>query len=223
MSIPPKFASLVKVAAPSPETLLINLPINTVDLYIDFVCPFARKLFLKFEGEFIPLIAEKFPGQFRFVLRPVVQPWHALALASTSEAFLAVNQVAPKEAWNFAKVLYEHQRNFFDTAIVDLSRNEVYKKLAAFAVEELELTKKYGITEDDIYKRLHIRHKRDDEEVHQNIDSGVTLDLKYFIRQHRAMSVNATPTIAINGVIVPQIESSTLIEDLVKIFKGYAT
>lgn len=75
--------------------------------------------------------------------------------------------------------------------------------------------------ENKVYDALFIRDKKDDEEEHQNLNNGVTNDLKYFIRFHRALSVHATPTVAVNGVIVPSIESSTSVPDLEKIFASY--
>lgn len=215
MSLPPAFIHLTTIPGSATVTSTVA-PLNSVDLFLDFVCPFSKKLFLKFDKEVIPLLADKYPNKFRLIFRPVVQPWHAQASAATSEAFLAVNQVAPEQAWQFAKVLFEHQRDFFDTAILHETRNDIYKRLAQFAAKNLQ-----GVDENKVYDALFIRDKKDDEEEHQNLNNGVTNDLKYFIRFHRALSVHATPTVAVNGVIVPSIESSTSVPDLEKIFASY--
>ncbi|GMM38665.1 hypothetical protein DASC09_060040 [Saccharomycopsis crataegensis] len=220
MSIPPKFSGLTKIASNS-ATAAVAQNVNSVDIFVDFVCPFSRKLFVKFDNELIPLISEKYPNQFKFIIRPVVQPWHAFGSSVTSEALLAINKLAPTESWNFTKALMEHQRDYFDTAIINNTRNELYQKISKFAVEQLDLTKKYNVTEEDVYKALYIREKTPEENEYENINNEITNDLKYFVRFHRALSVHVTPTISVNGVIAPSIESSTSIEDLEKIFKTY--
>ncbi|ODV63853.1 DsbA family protein ASCRUDRAFT_24003, partial [Ascoidea rubescens DSM 1968] len=187
---------------------------HSVDIFIDFVCPFSAKLLINWYNDFIPLIEKTYPNQFQFILRPQVQPWHAIGSALTMETILAVNQIQPDQVWSVALYLMKNQRDYFDTAVINENKNQILSRLA----NAVQLSTNNLITADQVYNILFIRNKNDNEPVHQNLDTKITNNLKYFTRFSRQNGVHVTPTISVDGVINPSIESSTKVDDLLKIF-----
>ena len=69
---------------------------NTLELYLDYLCPFSAKIFLNFHEHIASMVSgndARYRGQLRVVIRPVPQPWHA---SSTwlHETALAVARLA---------------------------------------------------------------------------------------------------------------------------------
>jgi hypothetical protein len=73
MALAPKFAGHRLSIATSTQTL------HTLELYLDYVCPFSAKMFKTVYESVFPLVKEKnYPVQFLF--RQQVQPFVPLAL-----------------------------------------------------------------------------------------------------------------------------------------------
>jgi hypothetical protein len=68
MALAPKYAGQKLVVSSTPETL------HTVEMFLDYVCPFSIKMFNTIYDSVFPLVKEKnLPVQFLF--RQQIQPW----------------------------------------------------------------------------------------------------------------------------------------------------
>jgi len=79
---------------------------HTLELYIDFVCPFSGKQLLGVRQHLVPRIEKDLKDDLAVVIRCTPQPWHGSS-TFTHEAFLAVVKADPKNAWPFAYALME--------------------------------------------------------------------------------------------------------------------
>src|ERR1700761_1308768 len=127
MALPPKFSGQLLASASSVEAK------HTIEIYLDYVCPFSAKIFKTFYKSVMPVIEEKYskPG-IRVIFRQQIQPWHPSSTL-THEAGAAVLRTAPKSFWAFSEKLFEQQTEYFDVNVVNESRNETYKRLAKLA------------------------------------------------------------------------------------------
>jgi hypothetical protein len=127
MALPPKFSGQLLASASSAEAK------HTIELYLDYVCPFSAKIFKTFYKSVVPVIEEKYtkPG-IRVIFRQQIQPWHPSSTL-THEAGAAVLRTAPNAFWAFSEKLFEHQKEYFDVNVVSEGRNETYKRLAKLA------------------------------------------------------------------------------------------
>lgn len=187
MALPPKFSGQLMASSSSNEAK------HTIELYLDYVCPFSAKLFKTFYSSVRPLIESKYttPG-VRVIFRQQIQPWHPSSTL-VHEAGAAVLQVSPKSFWKFSESLFEHQKEYFDVNVVNESRNETYKRLAKLAgsVE--------GVEESKILDLLLISDKTGDDGS-LNTGNKVTNDIKLMTKANRLTGVHVTPTVLFNGV-----------------------
>jgi hypothetical protein len=70
MALPPKFAGQLLASSSHSEAK------HTLELYLDYVCPFSAKMFKTFYDSIRPLIEKKYtkPG-VRVIFRQQIQPW----------------------------------------------------------------------------------------------------------------------------------------------------
>ncbi|KAK9475698.1 thioredoxin-like protein [Lipomyces japonicus] len=204
MSIQPRFLAHKLASASSVSTAQSSSP-HVVDLYLDYVCPYSAKLFNTVYHDLLPALAQTYgPGQFEFVFRQVVQPWHP-ASTLVHEAAIAVERLAPAKFWQFSGALFAHQAEFFDTAVYDEARHATYQRLADLAESSV------GVSAADVVALLNVPAKGDDG-VEHNTGNKVTVDLKLFVRQHRQNSVHVTPTVAVDGIVNNDISSSWTVD-----------
>ncbi|SCU97104.1 LAMI_0F08900g1_1 [Lachancea mirantina] len=182
----------------------------TVELYLDYCCPFSSKLFLNWYDSVIPEIQKQLGADsFQFQLIQVPQPWHASS-CYMHEAGLAVARLSPDNMIEFSRRLFEGQTKWFDEPTFEKSRSQIGQGLAQFA------EKHAGVPASQIYDLIEIKNSGGEA---KNGGNAVTNDLKYFVRYQRQNGVHVTPSVAVNGVILPAIESSTSAEDVVKILR----
>ncbi|KPI36141.1 uncharacterized protein AB675_8931 [Cyphellophora attinorum] len=195
MALPPKFAGQLLASSSRSESK------HTLELYLDYVCPFSAKIFKTFFTEVRPLIEKKYtkPG-VRVIFRQQIQPWHPSSTL-VHEAAAAVLKVAPSQFWYFSEKLFDKQKEYFDVNVVNESRNETYKRLAKLAgsVE--------GIEEKKILDLLLVSDKPG-KDGGLNIGNGVTDDVKLMVKANRLTGVHVTPTVLFNGVEERSISSS---------------
>lgn len=79
---------------------------HTLELYIDFVCPFSGKQLLGVREHLVPRIEKDLKDDLAIVIRCTPQPWHASS-TFVHEAFLAVLKAEPSRAWDFAYALMQ--------------------------------------------------------------------------------------------------------------------
>jgi hypothetical protein len=91
----------------------------------------------------------------------------------TAEAGVAVLQLKPEAFWEFSKVLFDRQIDFFDVNVVDEVRNETYNRLADIAAE-------VGVDKSDVLKLLTVPNKPQGDSY--NVGNGVTNDIKKLVK-----------------------------------------
>lgn len=203
MTLAPRFlASHVIRLSPAHQSA------NTIDLYLDYCCPFSSKLFVKWCDEVLPLIEKQLPKDaFDVQIINVVQPWHPTG-TYMAETGLAVAQLAPDKFVEFSLALFKNQARWYDEPTYNKTRPELYVELAAFAHDQV------GVSVDAMLEKLAVDTSSGEA---KNGGNAVAKDLKYFTKLHRQNGVHVTPTVAVNGVIVGSIESSTSAHDVVSI------
>ncbi|KAF8678404.1 Thioredoxin [Rhizoctonia solani] len=153
---------------PSLSFLTIGNPASphTLELYLDFVCPFSAKIYNNAVTAVLrPLFTEgKYASKAKLILRLQPQPWHGSS-TFTHEAALAVGRVAPERFLEYATELFKAQEQFFDIPTSTLTPLQIREKLVALAPEgvdkkavadllELKSTSNGGVSVTDDLKRL---------------------------------------------------------------------
>jgi len=96
MALAPKFAGQ-KFSATNTPTL------HTLELYLDYVCPFSAKMFNTVYTSVFPLIKQKYSNNVQILFRQQIQPWHPSSIL-THEAGVAVLKLQPNKFFDFSKV-----------------------------------------------------------------------------------------------------------------------
>ncbi|KAF2222443.1 thioredoxin-like protein [Elsinoe ampelina] len=192
MALAPKFAGHKLVAGLSPKT------VHTLELYLDYVCPFSKKMFNTVYTSVLPLVEQKYQAKVQIIFRQQIQPWHPSSTL-THEAGVAVLQTNPDKFWDFSKALFDKQADYFDVNVVNETRNQTYKRLAKLAAG-------VGLDEGKIYKQLEISDKPG-EDGSLNTGNATTNDLKLLIKAARLIGIHVSPTVVFNGIVENSISS----------------
>ncbi|KAL1843493.1 hypothetical protein VTJ49DRAFT_1364 [Mycothermus thermophilus] len=211
MALPPKFKGhrLTFTDAAGPA----NEPLHTIEIYIDYVCPFSAKLFRTLTTSVIPHIRSRpsLAARTQIILRQQIQPWHPSSTL-VHEAALAVQRVASSSSgnvgsnatevanifWAFSSALFASQTAFFDESVATEPRNATYRRLAQLARESV------GLDEDAVFALLKVPEGGEGK----NAGNGVTADVKTIVKMARLTGVHVTPTVLLDGVVVPEIGSA---------------
>ncbi|KAJ1830239.1 hypothetical protein IWW55_006368 [Coemansia sp. RSA 2706] len=191
MALAPAYAAH-RLAAAGPHTL---------EVFLDFACPFSAKMWATLRTELIPHIsAASTPVSVLF--RHQVQPWHPVSTLM-HEASLAVEKLSPANFALFADALFARQREFFDEATVNCTRTEIYKMLAdvALAVNAVD-------DRQQLLQLLDIQAS----DAPRNAGNAVTNDLKYHIKLARAQGIHVSPTVVLDGIRDDGVSSSWTLE-----------
>lgn len=197
MALPPKFAGQAYSAGVHPKA------IHTIELYLDYVCPFSAKMFNTLYSSVFSLLPKKYPGKVQFLFRQQIQPWHPSSTL-VHEAGAAVLRLAPDKFWAFSAKLFEQQKQYFDVHVFREVRNDTYKRLAKLAGE-------VGVDEKEIYGLLEVPDKEGDDGS-ANVGNKVTDDIKLMVKANRLTGVHVTPTVLFNGVVENSISSSFTVQ-----------
>ncbi|KAF2001159.1 hypothetical protein P154DRAFT_172623 [Amniculicola lignicola CBS 123094] len=164
MALPPKFAGQKLFASTSQPA------VHTLELYLDYVCPFSAKLFHTIHNTSLrTTLAEKYGPTLTILFRQQIQPWHPSSTL-VHEAAVAVLKLAPTKFYEFSAALFAQQKDFFDVNVVHETRNQTYKRLAAIAAE-------VGVDGDAVYGLLEIADKPA-ADGSLNTGNGVTNEVK---------------------------------------------
>ncbi|KAF2459833.1 thioredoxin-like protein [Lineolata rhizophorae] len=193
MALAPKFVGQKFASGLSPKTL------HTVELYLDYVCPFSKKMFDTVYTKVLPTIESTYASRLQIIFRQQIQPWHPSSTL-THEAGAAVLRLAPDRFFAFSAALFARQTDFFDVSVVHETRNATYKRLAAVAGE-------VGVDEGALYGLLEVPGKPGEGGA-LNIGNKVTDDVKVMVKANRLVGVHVTPTVIFNGVVENSISSS---------------
>lgn len=195
MALPPKFAAhKLTFASPSPSSSSVPAATHTIELYVDYCCPFSAKIFRTIQDVVDPLVRGNpaWASNLSLILRQQVQPWHPSSTLM-HESALAVLQLAPEKFWAYSRVLFDQQNAFFDVSVVNETRNDTYRRLAKLAA-------KAGVDEEGVYKKLEISDKPGKDGA-LNVGNQVTTDLKVITKMNRLIGVHVTPTVVYDGVV----------------------
>ncbi|KAJ9192938.1 hypothetical protein DTO021D3_2746 [Paecilomyces variotii] len=195
MALPPKYAGQKLFAAAA----TVQQAHHTLELYLDYVCPFSAKLFNTFYTSVRPVVAEKYHSKLQVIFRQQIQPWHPSSTL-THEAAAAVLKVAPEKFWDFSAALFKHQKDFFDENVVNETRNKTYGRLAKIAGS-------IGVDESEVLSLLVISDKPGPGGI-LNTGNGVTNDIKFMTKVNRVVGVHVTPTVFFDGAEEKAISSS---------------
>lgn len=167
MALAPKFAGQVYSAGISPKA------VHTIELYLDYVCPYSAKMFNTLYSKVLPDVPTKYPSKVQFIFRQQIQPWHPSSTL-VHEAGAAVLRLSPDKFWAFSKALFDKQKDFFDVNVVEEARNDTYKRLAKIAAT-------VGLDETKVYGLLEISSKPG-EDGSLNTGNQVTNDVKSMVK-----------------------------------------
>ncbi|KAJ6560187.1 hypothetical protein B0H19DRAFT_110523 [Mycena capillaripes] len=172
---------------------------HTLDIFLDYVCPFSAKLSLAIDSVLVPLLGPggKYHGKVKAIFRPQVQPWHG-ASTFVHEAGLAVARVSPESFWTFSLALFKRQGEYFDIPASTLTPLQIREKLAALAAEVVPVPANAAGSFADL---LLLKST-------PNGGNAVTEDLKYTIKFSRQNGIHVTPTVLWDGLIANEISSS---------------
>ena len=97
MALAPKFAGQKFTGLQNAQTQ------HTLELYLDYVCPFSQKMFNTVYTSVLPLIRQKYASKVQILFRQQIQPWHPSSTL-VHEAGVAVLKIEPGKFWDFSKV-----------------------------------------------------------------------------------------------------------------------
>lgn len=191
--LPPTPVGLKLVGAPAPDVV--------VEMFHDVCCPYSKKMYGTVHGAVIPALAGgNRAGRVEFLFQAVPQPWHGQS-GFMHDAVMAAHLVDAGRAPAYIAALFARQDAFFDDATKDLTRVQIYAKLAALGAEA-------GYDPAALADRLDLSDARGNSGL-----GDVTQHLKWFVRYHRARGVHVTPTVFINGIEAPDVSSGWAAED----------
>ncbi|KAJ5677444.1 uncharacterized protein N7477_003077 [Penicillium maclennaniae] len=192
MSLPPKFAGL-KLSTGSSQRAQ-----HTLEIYLDYVCPFSAKMFNTIYT-LSPMISQQCGSRLQVIFRQHIQPWHPSSTL-THEAGAAVLRLSPERFWDFSAALFKRQTEFFDVSLVNETRNKTYERLAQIAGS-------VGLDESKVLELLRIPESSG-EDGQLNTGNQVTNDIKLMVKADRVVGVHVSPTVFFNGVEERGISSS---------------
>ncbi|KUI63057.1 hypothetical protein VP1G_10186 [Cytospora mali] len=202
MALPPKFKGQRLLFFSNDATeVSIAEPLHTIEIYLDYVCPFSAKIFNTFVNSVAPKIRAdpKLATKVQVIFRQQIQPWHPSSTL-VHEAALAVLKLNPSKFWEFSSALFNDQKAYFDVNVVNEPRNATYKRLAKLGADSV------GVSADELYKLLAIPEKAA-ADGSLNVGNEVTNDLKVVIKMARLVGVHVSPTVIFDGVVNNDISS----------------
>ncbi|KAA8905508.1 thioredoxin-like protein [Sphaerosporella brunnea] len=195
MAVAPKY-TLSHILSAQPSA-----PVHTIELYLDYVCPYSASLLLTLHTHIFPMLSTVYP-RARFILRHQVQPWHPTSTL-VHEAALAVGLVAPERFLLFSVALMARQAEYFDGPTANEGRNHIYRRLA-------ELAAAMGVDQARVLELLTVGEEAG------NAGNRVTDDLKIHIKAARRQGIHVSPTVVFNGVVETAISSAWMKEQWVE-------
>ncbi|KAI9687052.1 MAG: hypothetical protein M1822_002462 [Bathelium mastoideum] len=176
MALAPKYAGLRLGPESAKQT------VHTLELFLDYVCPFSAKMFKTLYSNVVPAKTYKrVSPNLTIIFRPQIQPWHPSSTL-VHEAAQAVQKLAPGSFWAFSEKLFDHQTEYFDVNVVNESRNQTYERLAKLAGSV------QGVDQNKVFDLLKISDKPG-KDGSLNSGNGVTDDLKPLVKVNEATYV----------------------------------
>ncbi|KAK3945459.1 hypothetical protein QBC46DRAFT_372294 [Diplogelasinospora grovesii] len=205
MALPPQFHNLRFSGDRLP-------PMHTVELYLDYVCPFSAKMFKTIVVDLLPALRQESPDlldDVQFIFRPQVQPWHPSSTLCHEAALAVLRLGTHAQFWGVSRALFERQNEFFDVSVVNETRNQTYRRLCDLAAAATQ-----GIDAEQMYRLLEIP-ENPAEDGSLNAGNAVTNDLKVVVKMARLVGVHVSPTVIFDGIVANEISSSWTVGDWV--------
>lgn len=120
----------------------------------------------------LPLIQQNYANKVQIIFRQQIQPWHPSSTL-VHEAGAAVLQTQPDKFWQFSHALFDQQTEFFDTSVVNETRNRTYERLA-------EIAGGVGVDRKKVFGLLEVSDRPG--EGGANGGNGVTDDVKLMVK-----------------------------------------
>ncbi|KAF2662984.1 hypothetical protein K491DRAFT_584089 [Lophiostoma macrostomum CBS 122681] len=200
MALAPKFAGQ-KLASKAIQPKAVH----TLELYLDYVCPFSAKLFKTvYDSPLRDTLLNKYGDNLVTIFRQQIQPWHPSSTL-VHESALAVLRLSPTHFYPYSSLLFASQTSYFDISLVSEPRNATYARLAALAGS-------VGVDEHAVYKLLAISDKPGADGA-LNSGNGVTDDVKVQVKANRLVGVHVTPTVVFDGVVRGEVSSGWGVEE----------
>ena len=166
-----------------------------VDLFHDVCCPYSKKMFDTVFRSLIPALEkENLIGGIQFLWQSVPQPWHAQSCCM-HDAIMAASILEVEKTPTYILNIFAKQTDFFDDQAKNLSRVQIYEKLAAIGGES-------GYDISSLSALLSLENVKGNEGL-----GNVTQYLKWAVKYHRVRGVHVTPTVFINGIEAPDVSS----------------
>ena len=166
-----------------------------VDLFHDVCCPYSKKMFDTVFRSLIPTLETKnLIGGIQFLWQSVPQPWHAQSCCM-HDAIMAASILDVEKTPTYIFNIFAKQTDFFDDQAKNLSRVQIYEKLATIGGES-------GYDISSLSALLSLEDVRGNEGL-----GNVTQYLKWAVKYHRVRGVHVTPTVFINGIEAPDVSS----------------
>ena len=168
-----------------------------LEVFVDFTCPFSKKIYDVLVKEVKPHYGHK----LELIFQLVPQPWHP-ASCMVHESFHAACLAAPfKEEKLFAVTFRDALVHFGDSHTMESSRKKVHAQLSGIyedcAVEKMAFLKNLAL---------------DTADGQVNGGNAASRLVKLYVKQHRQLGVHVTPTIRVNGVVCDSSSSWSLQE-----------
>ncbi|KAJ2362371.1 hypothetical protein IW150_007024 [Coemansia sp. RSA 2607] len=199
MTLAPAYAIGHKLLASS------NATSHTLELFLDYACPFSAKLWHTLDTQVVPWLRTQHGDRVTVVFRHQVQPWHPNSTLM-HEASLAVERLHPQAFGLYSSALFTRQREFFDENTVNMSRTEIYRALAVLATSVNAVNDSVAVLQ-----LLDIQQAPAAAEA-KNAGNAVTNDLKYHIKLARAQGIHVSPTVLFDGIRDDAVSSSWSLE-----------
>lgn len=178
-----------------------------IELWLDYICPYSRKLFDCVYSQVIPEVEAQYPGRVSWTFNHQVQPWHPQG-AILHEYAIAVGIESPERFWQFSKALFDESPRFYDEAVVDKSRNDLLSALG-------EIAGRVGVDHSRILQSVNITAGTP-----ANRGSPTIAHLKHYVKLGRQNGIHVSPTAVTNGLVDNSISSSWTTREWVTHIEG---
>ena len=180
---------------PAPEPLL------TLEVFIDYCCPFSARIFHRLTTEVIPLYNKEKP-KIKLIFQQIPQPWHPQS-STMHESVCAVRHLNGINTTNqYQTLLCASREQYTDAICQNESRNAISARLSQLA-GTIE-----GVDAAAVLDRMVVRVT----ETQKNGGSDSIRVLKFYVKQHRQLGIHVSPTCRINNMIVDTSSGWTLEE-----------
>jgi len=169
---------------------------HTLDIFLDYVCPFSKKLSVAVDKIVKPLVEGKYQGKVKIIFRNQVQPWHGCS-TFTHEAGLAAARVEPEKFWSYSLLLLQRQEEYYDIPTSTLTPIQIRERLGKLFAE----TGASGDRVETFKELLKLKST-------PNGGVSVTDELKYTIKFSRQNGVHVSPSVLWDGILANEVSSS---------------